>query len=630
MDDSVELQPGSPSENDVAMDTATDISSDSDNTKANIGSSDKVFDISEDNIAEVKDTASASMQVFPIKKVTPSKNLFDPSYSKSYKPENPTPPPTAKLPTTPFAPKTENNPPVTNASKFATEKLPEIPAFKGTFDQKAASFTPTSFVKKGEQNTPPITPVTPPISTPTPVPVTPPVTKPSVSTPTPPVTQPTSVSPASETNTPKPPTFSTSVVSKPEIASTPKPSAPSKNLLEDTPAITPLPPIEKSIGSIPLKDITTPKWSSRQTSPANPPTKTLGTVPIPSTENKFDLPENPELKRLRTYESDVAEIMANKGISRASIAIAENKKAEEEAQIQQQVPVEQNQPQTENYRKSEPSVSKHNVSKGILIFISLTFIIVGIGGAYYLYSKSVFGPRSSILGIPVGPSGTNIIPADSKTTLNISSMDPNAIVAVIRREWEKTQNPDSIHELIITDGENRVTGPRMVEFMDIDAPDILKRSLTDDWMLGIHTDISGNKDLFVIATTNFFQNAFAGMFQWESVMADDLKLFLSSGMFQGIVNAPVATSTITVSGTNVSVPTSKQPTIGDSVDPYFTLRGQFEDRIIMNKDVRVFRTSQGKILFFYSFVDNATIVIASREQTLTKILDRLEKKAFVR
>jgi len=62
--------------------------------------------------------------------------------------------------------------------------------------------------------------------------------------------------------------------------------------------------------------------------------------------------------------------------------------------------------------------------------------------------------------------------------------------------------------------------------MDTGTPDIVLRALSDDWMLGVYADPNGTKTVFVVATVDYFQNAFAGMLQWESVMADDLKQYL--------------------------------------------------------------------------------------------------------
>jgi hypothetical protein len=136
-------------------------------------------------------------------------------------------------------------------------------------------------------------------------------------------------------------------------------------------------------------------------------------------------------------------------------------------------------------------------------------------------------------------------------------------------------------------------------------------------MLGEYSDANGNKDLFVVVTHNFFQNAFAGMLSWENVMADDLKQFFGN-------TKPVQTTNITSNTTSTSTPTKT------AWQPYFTLLGHFSDGIIKNKDAREFRTDTGNVIFLYSFIDNTKLVITSREGTLAEIITRLEQQAFIR
>ena len=202
-------------------------------------------------------------------------------------------------------------------------------------------------------------------------------------------------------------------------------------------------------------------------------------------------------------------------------------------------------------------------------------------------------------------------------------------------------------------------------------PDSLTRTLTNDWMLGVFSDSTGNKHLFVISTTDYFQDAFSGMLQWEKVMADDLRLYITSPAIKGIANAPgqtvpnnlisATTSIVTASTTTkpanatssktsttssktkkpgpkaniAATSTSNIATTTIAIEPAFTnssltLDGQFQDRIIMNKDVRAFVTSHGQTLFLYSFIDNEHLVFAGDESAISEILTRLEKQTFIR
>lgn len=610
-DSSVEFQPD---KKDVVVDNPPE-------TK-NVQTSEQIFDISEDNIAPIKEESLPVLGVFPIKKVVQPAAQNPPISTNPTKlePQKQTPPITSQT-TAQITPKEtpppnltwkieENTPAdkpqdanatknvldpnyinpdsVRSTSTPSTPKtiptLPETPAFKGTLDQKPHLFTPQPLAKPDMVK---IKDIPAPQIIKASSQTTHPHTSPITTTPEPIIVQ-----------APKMPLQPAAIQKdKPQSFS---PKIPSTNL-------------DKSIGSIPLKDINIPLASTRNV-PANPQAKTLGVMPESTDKDgKMPISENPDIKNLRTYESDVAEALARKKTSVASIAIATNKKNNEEN------PTEPN---------KKPPETKFSFSKLIIILLSLIFIGIGIAGAYYLYSKSPLVSSTQTPNQSVDQPTTNIVLSDSQVSINIKNLNPSDITARINTELNKPQNPSTIKELVLTNGQ-RLSGPEMIEIMDIDVPDILKRSLATAWMLGVYADDVGNKDIFIIAKTDFFQNAFAGMLQWENLMADDLKLYLSSPA-KGIVNAPLPDSQIQVATTTKNSTSTQSLEPEPSVEPYFTIRGQFEDRIISNKDVRVFRTSQGNILFLYSFINNSTIAFTTKEQTIAKILDRLENQAFIR
>lgn len=357
------------------------------------------------------------------------------------------------------------------------------------------------------------------------------------------------------------------------------------------------------------------------------------------------------IKPVRTYEGDVAEAMSHKRTSTASIAIAESKK----------------QQGTERVGDETPS---HAGRKITMFVISLLLLGGGAYGAYYLYSKSALAPVTPI--VPQQKASPSIIPANTQAVLTISSQSPNLMRASIAQEINRPQEPDSVREIIVatkdTSGQLvRVSSTDMVKRLDINTPDILTRSLTPNWMLGVYNSPDNLKSVFIVGTTNFFQNTFAGMLQWERVMADDLRQFLYPDNVEGILNAngtsrvvaPVnplsgidsilpfigstTTATSSLARATSTAPTGSPAasstrqgtasTTPETVAPlrqYLTIRGKFEDRIVKNKDVRAFRTDNGQILFLYSFIDNTKLVISDKESTLAEILSRLEKQSFIR
>lgn len=372
-------------------------------------------------------------------------------------------------------------------------------------------------------------------------------------------------------------------------------------------------------------------------------------------------PEMPKVvpqKALRTYESDIADVLARKHTSSTTMVIAENRRRQGGGDV-----------------ISNKEELNHVGKKSLLVMLSMVLILAGLGGAYYFYSISPLAPAN----IPApafsnnsGQTQTSMIQADTKVAISIDDLSSSAIINRVQSEITKQQAPGTIKEIIFTETSTAgsvqvnsrqtqiVTGSEMINRMGIAVPDILFRTLTPQWMLGVYADGNGNKDVFVIATTNFFQNAFAGMLQWEQVIADDLKAYLPATAQLKIVPPPILTNAVgmtsvkavTTSSTNSSPAASKTAnskinavamatsTIGTSTNlfttteklPAFTaLRGHFEDRIIMNKDIREFiADATGQGLFLYSFLNNSEIAVAGKEATLAEILTRLEKRAFVR
>ena len=358
---------------------------------------------------------------------------------------------------------------------------------------------------------------------------------------------------------------------------------------------------EQPARKIPLQEFPSALAQNR-TAPANPPAKTIGGTG--SLEERPDLQSavapiahpgtslnNPNVKSIRTYESDVAELMSRTRTSAATITIAESKRDSGQERIA--------------IKSEPPREPSHAFKNFLLIVISLLLIGGGSYGAYYLYLRSAIAPSAPTQSGPQesGPkasaAASGIVPTDFTVVLPIDGLNAGDIISRIQAEADKPLPNNDIKEIVpvaLKNGnEERVMAPDMLAHMGIPVPNILSRSQSANWMLGIYADPTGQKTAFVISTNSFFQNAFAGMLQWEGMMPSDLKQYLFPG----------ATSTTTV-------------------------RGQFTNKIIHNKDVREFVAANGQVLFLYSFIDSGTLVIAGSESALSEILTRLEKLAYLR
>lgn len=299
-------------------------------------------------------------------------------------------------------------------------------------------------------------------------------------------------------------------------------------------------------------------------------------------------------KPIRTYESDIAEILARKSVSAATIAIAEDKKRTDPETIEKI-------PRTRNTRKI------------VLIVFSIIFILGGIVGGYFLYLKSPFA-KINIQPIISMPS---IISSDFQIPISINDSEKDQFAkSIIKESYSKTIENNKIIEFIpsikseSTGGETvvlRITGSQFINKIGFNMTDVLKRSLTDKWMFGIY-GIQDQKLPFIIFTTDFFQNAFAGMLKWETDMSDNLAYILDYKE-KTRVNDTMSTT---------------------SVSSYFSTQGNFFDRKVQNRDVREFISDRGELLFLYSFINKDTIAIATSETTLRVLIDHIEKQTFVR
>lgn len=295
-------------------------------------------------------------------------------------------------------------------------------------------------------------------------------------------------------------------------------------------------------------------------------------------------------KPIRTYESDVADALAHKKSSVMNMVIAENKKDTG----------------TESIANKPAS---HIGKKILLLLISIIFIGAGLAGAYYLYLKSPLVPdpvAKPVIKIP------SLIAPDTQKIIGIASLKKEQFTQFLSTEFTKYNiGPEKVLELIptISSGSTtlRLTGSQFIDTLEFDMPDVLKRSLTDHWMLGTYMQ-NEQPAPFIIFKTDFFQNAFAGMLKWETSMPEDL-----ANLFGFREKARVEDALSTT-----------------SIASFFNIRGVFEDKAIRNRDVREFISQKGEILFLYTFIDENTIVISTSEVTISALLDRIEKQAYIR
>ncbi len=339
-------------------------------------------------------------------------------------------------------------------------------------------------------------------------------------------------------------------------------------------SVAPLPTVTKPIFTVPPKPPAPPPEPPKPEPPKNE------AAAEPAQASRFSM-----LKNIRTYESDVADVLANRNSSRTSMAIAENVKRGEGETLG---------------NSTNPESQSHLGSKLALILASLVLIGAGMVGGYYFYAKSPLGAKVPVVATPKTP--PVLISYESQAVISMDGLNRAGFLKKLATEMGKVQPPGSIKEIVATEVKEgaiyRVPSAEMAYIMSVPVPDMILRTLNLEWMLGIYANRDGStKNAFVVVTTNLFQNAFAGMLAWEKGLPEDIKDFLAA-------------------------PSEKLPAQ--------LPRGRFTDQVVRNKDVRAFVTDNEDTLLVYSFVDNATLVVAANNEALGAVISRLENKAFVR
>jgi hypothetical protein len=325
----------------------------------------------------------------------------------------------------------------------------------------------------------------------------------------------------------------------------------------------------------------------------------LNEHPLQMLHNQTDPDNRPKVvlqKPIRTYESDIAEAIANKKTSVLNIAIEEKKRTDG------------TQSATISNSSTTKTSSSGSLKKFFMLLLSIILIAGGIGGGYYLYLQSPLA-----LSTP-DTQPNNIIPgiikADNQQIVELGTIKTLDFPLKIRDIlFNGKSDLNKINEYILsnTSGSttSRIDSTQFFQMLDTSVPESFNRSLTKKWMLGTF-DEESKKVPFIILTTDFFQNTFAGMLKWENSMTDEMAIAFN---YEDRARQESSTSTLS---------------------SFFTIRGKFNDRTILNRDVREFISENGEILILYSFIDKDTLVITTDENVLSKIINRIEKQSYLR
>lgn len=276
------------------------------------------------------------------------------------------------------------------------------------------------------------------------------------------------------------------------------------------------------------------------------------------------------LQHVRTYKDDIAKAIKKQKASKASIISAEVKKKNTLAQFK--TPSDQARPYI-NYAIK--------ITAGVMIIIGIALI---------LYFTLIYNKSSDSLPAEILPS---FIFSEGQKKIDLSGADKRTALRILNDEKEFISvSLGEISLFHLTEGLSLLSAQKFLTKIDARVSGAFLRSLKNDMNLGVHV-FDGNQ-AFLIFKTDFYENSFAGMLQWEKYMNEDL-----TPLFGPIVKLEKGTTTESVIGSVL-----------------------FTDKVFKNKDVRMLE-DKGEIVLMYSFIDQETILITTNESTFTEILKRI-------
>jgi hypothetical protein len=282
---------------------------------------------------------------------------------------------------------------------------------------------------------------------------------------------------------------------------------------------------------------------------------------------------------LHTYTSDFAKRSTKEGATRISMVAAQADAA------------------------AAPSVLPQKKPRSAFAFVAGGLLVVaGVGAVYAAYRFATGEPP-----LPSETAVASLVFVDERVRLQgsaeelrgalssgegVSLKDGGIAVAYLAYA---TTTKDGVVEVA-------ASGAELIEALRLPAPSLLLRSIVPSSMVGF-AHVEGELRPFFIFRVDSYERSFAGMLDWEATMERDLSLFF-----------PPYPSEVPI------LPEGHSSTSPAVLAPF---RLSFVDEVVGNRDVRVLRDGQGRIVMLYGYRDKETLIIARGYGTFLELLTRL-------
>lgn len=258
----------------------------------------------------------------------------------------------------------------------------------------------------------------------------------------------------------------------------------------------------------------------------------------------------------------------------------------------------------------------------IPVVLATLLIVVGIGGITAAYLLTERDPVQKTLGVP------SLIFADEKMELegpdyrqaladatNEPLVEGNVLVTYITSA--STTDPGFMREPQL--------GGVLIRALNLGAPDILLRNVDLTSTVGIIHAGTETRPFFILRV-NSYERTFAGMLGWENRMLADLAPLYPAYTDLVPLSTPdpvpgpaASTTPATISGTSTQASTAS-PALPNLLG---TAPSEFQDFVVVNRDVRALKDRFGRTLVLYGYADAQTLIVARDEAAFAALVARL-------
>lgn len=285
-------------------------------------------------------------------------------------------------------------------------------------------------------------------------------------------------------------------------------------------------------------------------------------------EESYDPEHKIHTAPIRTFSSDMAQAVRERGGSVVRIAIAEDEK-----------------------RRAEMQESSIRTKKNMTFTIGgALLVLAAVGVLVYSYQSR----QAPVVQVPAAPAlPASLIRSEDVQVINASGMQNSDIIAAIQAI---VANPGiqagNVKNIILGQGTGATRSivplSQFFSVLNMSTPPELLRALLPDYMIGTYLYDKGSLFLIIHGTAHDY--LLTGMLAWEPNLFDDMKALFA-----------IDTSSISKAQLQHMV---------------------FSDAVISNRDARAVLDADKKPLLYYSFLDQNTIIIATDSKTLGEAVRR--------